>query len=106
MNDHNSTPKQPQSNTPDTDDLLTSNARALHLRGKLIGAGMEATTVAYDAEREHYIVVLPCPTLGGLEHILAGLRRMYDDGHYRCQRMEWAFENVTVILKARESEAS
>lgn len=89
-----------------TDDLLASNARALALRGKLIAAGMEATTVAYDAEREHYIVVLPCPSLGGLRHILAALQRMCDDGQYRCQRMEWAFENATVIVKARESEGT
>jgi len=39
-------------------DLLTNHARALALRGKLIGAGFDPLAVAYGDKSECYVVVL------------------------------------------------
>lgn len=39
-----------------TDDLLSNHARALALRGKLIAAGFDPLTVAYNAATREYVV--------------------------------------------------
>lgn len=78
-------------------DMLTNHARALALRGKLIGAGFDPLTVAWDADRARYVIELPIEQFDyEFDHFL---------NYHRLSLHDWLETIDKVTITVSESEA-
>jgi len=74
-------------------DLLSNQARALALRGKLIAAGFDPLTVAYNPATGEYVVVLPENNIGW------ALEDWIETMFLRVVKFSTADDTVTITVK-------
>lgn len=79
-------------------DMLTNHARALALRGKLIGVGFDPLTVAYDDVRDLYIVQPMLP----FDHDV--LESWFDANGYRIFETYRTSVGVTYSLARKDAQ--